>query len=462
MPEFHRPDRKSDTTKNRRMRKTRNKLILILAVLSMFALPTTAGAQTDGGRRDIAPEPSEQPASPIYRLDDPAESYSADYGVTVAQAERRLSQITVLGEEVRRIADEVGPAVIADYRIEHLPEMHGVITVVDDALDDTQLDTLARNTPDIEFRRGAIVSLAEQEATIELWEREVLGRLQPEQLEIVASTDFDPITSELVIGLDRAASEADRSEVAELILTDHSQVSAGELAPRVRTELVDASTQDVNTQGGKPLRVTSQGNTACTSGFNAFLGPSSNKVLLSAQHCVAADPTLYYWSALLDDFDVPQNNKYADVVAFDIASPHSIDDDKFWEGSTTRTVTYFEARDNMSGDYVCHYGRTTGRSCGTVNSVSHDPRTGPGCTGFWGCKNVYIKVGGSQLRSCGGDSGGPWYRNDGTGKAVAYGVHLGRVSGSCGSSGNTLSFSSLTMIDKAFVETDGRRLFVET
>jgi hypothetical protein len=66
------------------------------------------------------------------------------------------------------------------------------------------------------------------------------------------------------------------------------------------------------------------------------------------------------------------------------------------------------------GTAVCHFGMTTGRSCGKVTavnvSVSADGIIQGGMT----------RVAGAGLVSAGGDSGGPWYQG-----TTAYGIHHG-------------------------------------
>lgn len=60
------------------------------------------------------------------------------------------------------------------------------------------------------------------------------------------------------------------------------------------------------------------------------------------------------------------------------------------------------------------------------------------------CNAVFVRVHGDSLRSCEGDSGGPWYRG-----SVAYGIHRGSNSGNdCSLTGVYASFSSVGEVEQ--------------
>jgi len=101
----------------------------------------------------------------------------------------------------------------------------------------------------------------------------------------------------------------------------------------------------------------------------------------------------------------------------------------------------------MNGDYVCHFGTSSGYSCGTVVSTNHDPYYS--VCGWWlGCDNRWVKVESSTLESCGGDSGGPWFNN-----RTAYGVHSGSDNGSdCSASGT--DYATFTAMDDVLRDLD--------
>ena len=67
------------------------------------------------------------------------------------------------------------------------------------------------------------------------------------------------------------------------------------------------------------------------------------------------------------------------------------------------------------GTFVCKHGRTTGRTCGTIDGKSVKPSYVPSGKGTFIC----VRNGGAVV-SDDGDSGGPWHVGD-----QAYGVHSG-------------------------------------
>ena len=112
----------------------------------------------------------------------------------------------------------------------------------------------------------------------------------------------------------------------------------------------------------------------------------------------------------------------------------------------TRDVTGYEVRSNMQGDFVCHFGTSSGFSCGTVVSTTHDP--GYDVCGWWlGCDNRWVKVEGSTLKSCGGDSGGPWFQD-----RIAYGVHSGSSGSDCTAAGT--DYATFTAMDDVLRDLD--------
>lgn len=78
------------------------------------------------------------------------------------------------------------------------------------------------------------------------------------------------------------------------------------------------------------------------------------------------------------------------------------------------------------GSSFCHYGKNSGYSCGTIHTVYSSPGSicGPSYTAP--CNATFVRVGGSNVRCVGGDSGGPWF----TVGTLAAGIHFaGAASG---------------------------------
>ncbi|MDE0066692.1 MAG: hypothetical protein OXN44_07450, partial [Acidimicrobiaceae bacterium] len=97
-------------------------------------------------------------------------------------------------------------------------------------------------------------------------------------------------------------------------------------------------------------------------------------------------------------------------------------DDFYVTTTVARDVIDYEVRADMDGDYVCHFGISSGYSCGTVVSITHDPRYNE-CTNK-DCDDIWVKIEGPTLKACGGDSGGPWFQD-----RTAYGIMNGTDKG---------------------------------
>ena len=84
-----------------------------------------------------------------------------------------------------------------------------------------------------------------------------------------------------------------------------------------------------------------------------------------------------------------------------------------------KTQTGTKSRYHMANKTVCHYGKNSGQSCGQVTQIfRHTSKV------VWSSTR-FIQVEGSNLKGCGGDSGGPWYSG-----GTAYGIHSGGTGGS--------------------------------
>ncbi len=86
------------------------------------------------------------------------------------------------------------------------------------------------------------------------------------------------------------------------------------------------------------------------------------------------------------------------------------------DGPGTRAIHGSVRRSaQANGTFVCKHGRTTGRTCGTIDSRSVCPSYIPSCSSTFIC----VQSSGGEI-SDGGDSGGPWFVGD-----RAYGSHSG-------------------------------------
>lgn len=98
-----------------------------------------------------------------------------------------------------------------------------------------------------------------------------------------------------------------------------------------------------------------------------------------------------------------------------------------------RTITgVMDRSGQVQGSTACHYGATTGYSCGIIqaNDVCRELR------GVTGCKWVTVR----NANSASGDSGGPWYSG-----SWAYGIHSGTSD-----LGNIFYMPVSNMLDKGY------------
>ncbi|MGH2454772.1 MAG: S1 family peptidase [Candidatus Limnocylindria bacterium] len=171
----------------------------------------------------------------------------------------------------------------------------------------------------------------------------------------------------------------------------------------------DAAFALLHTYGGK--RVTgNDGASPCTTGFSIRNINTGVRGVTTAGHCAntnvvykESDTTSYSLTLRGERFDDDQDAQWM------VNSVHTVYP-KFWDGSQHRTVTSVAGDvESWVGDYVCHYGVSTGYSCGTIQSVHFDPGNICGPTGSNDCFSSWVKVTGSPLKCDVGDSGGPWF-----------------------------------------------------
>jgi hypothetical protein len=187
--------------------------------------------------------------------------------------------------------------------------------------------------------------------------------------------------------------------------------SATDIPVRVRLEEGKLLPQ-AQFHGGQSLHT-------CTSAFSVQeKGFPYRKGILTSGHCKENQDPLQKSRIRF----VKQRFKYESDIQWHRAVPPHIVRSLFRSTRNQLKVPskFITARKHMMGRYVCHYGRTSGHSCGTVVSIHSRPRF------VWRARD-FVRVRGRYLRHCAGDSGGPWFKGN-----RAYGVHSGGQNvGSC-------------------------------
>lgn len=357
-----------------------------------------------------SPAVAEDPTTPVgedpvviedgLRVD--AESYARDMKVDPDEAARRLELMQALTSEVDRLESLAGESLAGSWFV-HEPEFKLVISVVgprekvspalrsldEDPDSGVELRVEARHTRAAlndahdDVRWGDIFPALDGSYTSEPDGKLVLQVVGLEK-------DFDSTVGELSSALGPTPSEVRDVPVSVIAL---------------------GSATELDNRGGRLLR-------SCTSG-STVKNSSGLKGMATAGHCSLPQP--YYWFS--------GGGPFSTVFRGKGTSGHA---DLQWLSTTAQGVEALfhtsptNARPQVGrgvgqvGQYLCHFGRTTGYSCTTVSSITYKPNNTALCGGATSCKSVFSLTQ-SGCTSAAGDSGGPWF--------IVYephGVHSGR------------------------------------
>lgn len=176
-----------------------------------------------------------------------------------------------------------------------------------------------------------------------------------------------------------------------------------------------------------------------------------SKRLLTAAHCpntaIYKEPDTSRYEIKVPAANRERFSPTMDMQWMTATSGHAASGQFYADGgSTPRTVTgyrsYAEVNDTgffgtSKCTFICHYGKTTGQSCGEVYDKTAAPDYGKtsttnGCalgSTYVACDDAFVEVrnkvvaGETQLACAGGDSGGPWFAY-----GIAFGIHSGGAS----------------------------------
>jgi streptogrisin C len=326
-----------------------------------------------------------------------ARQYSVEYGVTHREAIRRLTLQPASGDVIAAAEAELQDEFAGGW-IEHVPNYGIVVRFTGPGPSRGGWDALVAISPVPVRFESAKLSLGQMEAALE----RSRALLAAEDVE--AALEIDVRTGQLRIWVQESLSPELHNAV---------EWTAGQTTVVVeRDEPVELE----DSYGGK--RLTRQGTlppiNECTSTFAIRNVVTGETGVLTAGHCRDA---LHYWHNGTIHYDITLRGQRWDADQdWQWHSTPGTDTGLFWDGDSYRSVTGTEPRSSMVGDFACHYGWTTGYSCGTIQSITYSS-IGGGCNGQT-CAAVYARVTGSTLNTGGGDSGGPWFS-----AGRAYGVH---------------------------------------
>ena len=439
-----------------------NRIIPLLAVLALVSVSAgtvavaasaddinAAADQTNANTGQFEAETAqEEPAA--VGLD--AEHYAIDYGVTRDEAQRRLGRTAALKAVLKEIvAAENGR--VAGWGIVHAPNFGGWVYLVGDASPTRVTRDLLALHSDVFVETGATHTLAELISAVS--DRTNFEAVPFSMRDRIAYTDIDVRANSIVVAIDRDQSPARTDETThtgnkpiEALGLPQAAEALGAILEK-DTDLpfsvkLDSAGQPDSIRGGELIRTDKP--SRCTSGFAVVDGDTRG--MLTAGHC--ADITRHWRSRTTTWQGANYVATHQGTVWGDdgdsswYTTSEWADDDFYVTTTVARDVIDYEVRANMLGDYVCHFGVSTGYSCGTVVSTTHDPNYA--ICGSDGCDHIWVRVAGPTLKSCGYDSGGPWFQD-----RTAYGIHSGSSrSGGCLVPGN--GYATFTAMDDILSE----------
>lgn len=450
-----------------------------MLAVALLASSVSAGAQGGDPAIDDTQYPGAEAAasSDAAQPADPAvASYATEYGVTEAEASRRLDRIQPMQDILASIR-EVESSRVAGWGIDHAGTFTGWVWLTGDAPAGEISTAIADAHDDVEIRTGATHTLAEllvaQDSFGNGSSIGPVGRVddQTSITDYSAAVTFtapDMDTNTLHIGIDPALLRSveplelqgpgggigpvgntgalttpDSATDAELAALAAQMTAAYSGHIGVAYAVVDGRdyAEDAMFDGGRAMRT-------CTSGFAARHSTTQTYGIITAGHCSA--------SQSMHGVQLPWVTGYKGTTAdaqfhrIPSGSGHQLRSDYLCRQPwlLVCTVQAIEAWSAMLGDFVCHTGMRSGSSCGTVINIYYRPTNAGACYADEfntpaDCAARFVRVHGSSLKSCKGDSGGPWFRRN-----TAYGIHKGSDSGNkCAKTGVNAWFSAMSQVE---------------
>ncbi|MFL6764739.1 MAG: hypothetical protein ACJ8FO_06035 [Sphingomicrobium sp.] len=349
-----------------------------------------------------AAEPVQTQAEAIA---DDALQYAAQFGVTPEEAERRLKAQQASVEAADQIAREFA-ARLAGIAIEHSPAYRIVVLLTGT---EPVGERSAGGVP-IVFRTGAKATHTQAVAAM----RKRLIDLRSD-LPNARGAGYDQRTGEVVLlvtsedaqryGIDAIRSRAQQVSgvPVRVVINELRESNLAEPAAVYGGGLVEG----INTLSGRRNR--------CTSAFVVTNGETN--AISTAAHCPdqltyedrdgnnVALPMIGSWGAAYQDVQI--NGSPTPLQPFFYSNRGA--------GTLRRLVSWRNVASTRAGEFVCHYGESSGYSCATVELTDYAP-PGELCGGP--CSPTWVTVRGPGCIP--GDSGGPVFSGE-----IAFGIAKG-------------------------------------
>jgi hypothetical protein len=332
-------------------------------------------------------------------LTEDAVQYAARFAVAPDEALRRLRAQQASVAATDAIRNEFASR-LAGIAIAHQPEYRIVVLLTGT---EPVADRSAAGVP-IVFRTGA---RATREQAIAAMRRHLIDFRS--ELPGARGAGYDQRTGEVVLLIPTADAERFGFDAIHVRAEQISGVP-------VRVVVNDLLEQNMSVAGGGYVSGAADGRRErCTSGFVVTDG--SRSAIATAAHC---PDELVYRDRDGGDVPLPFAGQwglaYQDVqinLSPDAAQP------LFYAnrgaGSLRRLATWRNRDSTRAGDFVCHYGESSGYSCAEVELTDYAP---PGALCGGPCPPTWVTVKGPQCIP--GDSGGPVFSG-----AVAFGIAKG-------------------------------------
>jgi streptogrisin C len=332
-------------------------------------------------------------------LAEDAVQYAAHFAVAPDEALRRLraQQASVVATDA--IRREFAPR-LAGISIEHEPDYRIVVLLTGS---EPVADRLAAGVP-IVFKTGAS---ATREQAVAAMRRHLIDFRS--ELPGARGAGYDQRNGEVVL----LVRNADAQEYGLDAIRARAEQLSG--VP-VRVVVNDLLEQNMAVSGGGYVSGEVGGHRyRCTTGFVVTDGLRTG--IATAAHCPdelvyrddngseIALPFAGQWGLAYQDVQINLSPNAADPLFY--ANRGS--------GSLRRLATWRNRDSTRAGDFVCHYGESSGYSCAEVELTDYAP---PGALCGGPCAPTWITVKGPQCIS--GDSGGPVFSG-----AVAFGIAKG-------------------------------------
>ena len=348
-----------------------------------------------------ATAPAQSVQTQAEALAEDAAQYAAQFQVSPAEALRRLKaqqdSVAATDSIAREFADR-----LAGISIEHSPTFRIVVLLTGDLA-----------VPDRTAAGVPIVFLTNPNAT----QAQALRALRKHLIDLRADlpnargAGYDQHTGEVVLLVTRE--DADRLGLAA-IRSRAEQV--GGVPVRVIVNELNEANMSVDGGGRvEGLNLQTNRRNLCTSGFVVTNGETT--ALTTAAHCpdeltyVDRDgstvtlPMIGSWGAAYRDVQINGSPDSPDPFFYSNRGA----------GSLRQVVSWRNAASTRAGDFVCHYGESSGYSCATVELTDYAP---PGDLCGGPCFPTWVTVKGPSCVA--GDSGGPVFSGE-----IAFGIAKG-------------------------------------